>query len=336
MKKLFTIVAAALCALTVSAKETIPNFTPSTMTFTSWTWNSIANLAQGSPIQVGTDKADDSEVVYFDASAYDYIVIEYSSATCATMQAIVQYNCDGTWGQWGANYNSQTVKVNPIPTGGAIGIELDADRSDKLAQVALQDPGSAGEMVITAAYFATEEEYKAALEGNKPTYAKLSLDNLGSGWGDCTYDATTHTVTIGDNWTGKGWWLDNVDYSDFDVFYIEFEATAAEGKVVIEYNDGTDNGDEGKFEAGTTAVKCPLSASKNSVKQIYIQGPAGSKYVLKNAMVCTNDYLEEYITTTGISNMIAAPKAQSNVRYNLLGVKNGNGIYIMNGKKYMK
>ena len=52
-------------------------------------------------------------------------------------------------------------------------------------------------------------------------------------------------------------------------------------------------------------------------------------------MVCTNDYLQEYITT-GISNMIASPAAQSNVRYNLLGVKNGNGIYIMNGKKYMK
>ena len=157
MKKLFTIVAAALCALTASAKETLPDFTPKTMTFAGWSWNTVSNLAQGQPTQVGTDKADDSEVVYFDASAYDYIVIEYSSATCATMQAIVQYNCDGTWGQWGANYNSQTVKVNPIPTGGAIGIKLNGDISDKLNQVALQDPGSAGEMVITAAYFATEE-----------------------------------------------------------------------------------------------------------------------------------------------------------------------------------
>ena len=34
--------------------------------------------------------------------------------------------------------------------------------------------------------------------------------------------------------------------------------------------------------------------------------------------------------------MIAPPKAQNNVRYNLLGIKNGAGIYIMNGKKYMK
>ena len=225
--------------------------------------------------------------------------------------------------------------MNPIPTGGAIGIELNTDYSDKLAQLALQDPVSAGEMVITDAYFATEEEYKAALEGNKPTYANLSLNDLGSGWGGSTYDADTKTVTIVDDWSGKGWWLGDVDYSDFDYFYLELEATAANGKIVIEYNDGTSNGDEGLFEAGATNVKCPLSTSKNSVKQIYIQGPAGSKYVLKNAMVCTNAYFEEYIAT-GISDMIAAPKAQNNVRYNLLGIKNGAGIYIMNGKKYMK
>jgi len=41
-------------------------------------------------------------------------------------------------------------------------------------------------------------------------------------------------------------------------------------------------------------------------------------------------------TPTGINNITSAPKAENNVRYNLLGVKNGNGIYIMNGKKYMK
>ena len=54
-------------------------------------------------------------------------------------------------------------------------------------------------------------------------------------------------------------------------------------------------------------------------------------------MVCTNAYLEEYIAT-GISNMIAAPKAQNNVRYNFAGQRVGNGakMYIMNGKKYMK
>ncbi|MGM9726649.1 MAG: hypothetical protein ACI3YJ_03450 [Prevotella sp.] len=39
---------------------------------------------------------------------------------------------------------------------------------------------------------------------------------------------------------------------------------------------------------------------------------------------------------TAINNTIAPAKAENNVRYNLLGVKNGNGIYIMNGKKYLK
>lgn len=39
--------------------------------------------------------------------------------------------------------------------------------------------------------------------------------------------------------------------------------------------------------------------------------------------------------TTGV-NSIKDSNADNSVRYNLLGVKNGNGIYIMNGKKYMK
>ena len=40
--------------------------------------------------------------------------------------------------------------------------------------------------------------------------------------------------------------------------------------------------------------------------------------------------------STAISNTLALAKAENNVRYNLLGVKNGNGVYIMNGKKYLK
>ena len=40
--------------------------------------------------------------------------------------------------------------------------------------------------------------------------------------------------------------------------------------------------------------------------------------------------------STAISNTLAPAKAENNVRYNLLGVKNGNGVYIMNGKKYLK
>lgn len=40
---------------------------------------------------------------------------------------------------------------------------------------------------------------------------------------------------------------------------------------------------------------------------------------------------------SGISDVIAAPKAQNNVRYNLNGQRVGNGakIFIMNGKTYI-
>ena len=74
MKKFFTMIAVALYALTASAKETVPNFTPGTMTFSGWSWNTITTLGQGDVIDNGDKTADDSGVTYFDASDHDYIV----------------------------------------------------------------------------------------------------------------------------------------------------------------------------------------------------------------------------------------------------------------------
>ncbi|MBQ8712508.1 MAG: hypothetical protein IJ551_06795, partial [Prevotella sp.] len=122
-------------------------------------------------------------------------------------------------------------------------------------------------------------------------------------------------------------------YSDYDNVVIKFDpATAAQGKVVIEYNDGTNNGDEGLFAEGATEVKLALSASKNSVKQIYIQGPAGSAYVLSAAYVATSDYSEG---TASISSAVAV-KTNAGAIYNLRGQKvdaNYKGLVIKDGKK---
>lgn len=304
MKKLFTLIAAMMLFVggaSLNAKKTIPNFTPSTMTFASWTWNNVSSLGSGEATNAGDGKADGSGITYYDGSAHDYIIIEYSAATVSNVQGIVQYNCNGVWGQWGAEFYNTTVPVITNSTGGIIALKLDIDRSDKLYTVAIQDTGSSGTMDVKDAYFATEEEYEEVKKiydeiknNNKPTHKALTLDDLGSGWGDgTTYDAATKTITIGADWSGKGWWLDKADYSDFDMVWVKFATpTEATGKVVVEYNDGTNNGDEGLFEVGTKEVVCKLSAAKNSVKQIYIQGPAGSKYVLESAVVCTQAYFD--------------------------------------------
>lgn len=78
MKKLFTLVVAAFAALSVSAKEDIDISsiaTDNVVTFTSqWQWKGIN---YGS-----TDEAT-GETTYADKSAFDYIVFEYTTGTCA-------------------------------------------------------------------------------------------------------------------------------------------------------------------------------------------------------------------------------------------------------------
>lgn len=180
----------------------------------------------------------------------------------------------------------------------------------------------------------TEEENKAMLAANKPQKSDLNLGDLGSGWGNSTYDAATKTVTIGDDWSGKGWWLEKADYSDFDKVVINFaKPTVTNGKVVVEYN-GADAGNS-EFAEGATSVELTLdAAAKNSVKQIYLQGPAGAQFVLASAYVCVTGYVP-----TGISQTVAVPVAKSSKVFNLAGQQVGKsykGVVIKNGKKYVQ
>jgi len=163
----------------------------------------------------------------------------------------------------------------------------------------------------------------------------LTLADLNSGWGDSKYDAATKTITIGDDWSGKGWWLDKADYSDFDKVVVNFAApTAANGKVVVEFNNADSK--DAEFAEGANSVEVELdAAAKNSTKQVYIQGPAGSTYTLASAYVCVKDYNP----STGISHTVAAPAAQSSKIFNLAGQqvnKSYKGVVIKNGKKFVQ
>lgn len=213
------------------------------------------------------------------------------------------------------------------------GVALNEALSDHVMQYYLQSQ-SAGKLVVTGAYVGTEEEYKAILAGNKPQKSDLTLSDLGSGWNGSTYDAASKTVTIGEDWSGKGWWLDKADYSDFDKVVVNFATpTATNGKLVVQYNGAADGPAE--FAEGATSVEVALNATaKNSVKQIYIQGPAGAQFVLASAYVCVKDYV-----ATGISQAIAVPAAKASKVFNLAGQQVGKsykGIVIKNGKKYVQ
>ena len=331
MKKLFTIVAAALCALTVSAKETIPNFTPSTMTFSSWSWNTISTLGQGEVINNGNGTADDSGVTYFDASDHDYVVFEYSAATCAKMKAIVQYNCKGTAGEWGPEFNEGSQEFVLNVNGGIMAIELNADYSDKVYSIAMQDPGTPGTVDVTDVYFATEEEYLAAKAEADKVEKVMVLDEVGG----------THTLAAGDwGWDSK--WLGTTDVSAFNTAVIEVESVIGHGKINFQEFEIDLPASETAYSV-TADISSVASIEQYAYQNVYkideaAEVPDGETVIKVKKVYLTSKTKQEVDEeiATGISDMIAAPKAQNNVRYNLLGVKNGAGIYIMNGKKYMK
>ena len=331
MKKLFTIVAAALCALTVSAKETVPGFTPGTLTFGGWGWNTITTLGQGEVIDNGDGTANDSGVTYFDASDHDYLVFEYSAATCAKMKAIVQYNCKGTAGQWGPEFNEGSQEFVLNVNGGIMAIELNADFSDKVFSIAMQDPGTPGTVDVTDVYFATEEEYLAAKAEADNIEKVLVLDGEGG----------THTLAAGDwGWDSK--WLGATDISAFNTAVIEVESVTGYGKINFEAFEIELPASETAYIA-TYDISSISSIQQYAYQNLYKSNPElavpdGETVIIVKKVYLTSKTKQEVDQeiATGISNMIAAPASQSNVRYNLLGVKNGNGIYIMNGKKYMK
>lgn len=256
-----------------------------------------------------------------DFSDYDYLWVTFSETTC-DFKLCTQYT---------SNYN-QDVSVEAIAGTLVLGVKLNESCSDQFAQYYLQSK-AAGKLVVTGAYVGTEDEYKEMLAGNKPQKSDLTLTDLGSGWGNSTYDAASKTVTIGDDWSGKGWWLEKADYSDFDKVVINFaKPTVTNGKVVVEYN-GASSG-EAEFAEGATSVEVALAAAKNSVKQIYLQGPAGAQFVLASAYVCVTGYVP-----AGISQAVAVPAAKSSKAFNLAGQQVGKsykGVVIKDGKKYVQ
>ena len=169
MKKIFTLIAVAFVALSVNAKQAIDisGIAPDgKITFNSaWNWQGVP-LSSGELIENSEAKtADDSGVTYFDASAYDYLIVKYSSATCDA-NVIAQLKCKGTIGQWGAEYYTSEGPVAKKKKGGYAFVKLDPNYKKYVNSVAFQNGNDAGEIIIDEVYWATEAEYQEALEAS--------------------------------------------------------------------------------------------------------------------------------------------------------------------------
>ena len=112
----------------------------------------------------------------------------------------------------------------------------------------------------------------------------LGISGLNSGW-DSEFDSSTSTITFGEAWSAKGWWLDSFDGSDYESVYITFETSETKIKLGIEYNN-SDTITEKFADVGSTSISADLDSSlKNSIKQIYLQSESSGLLKLKSAVL---------------------------------------------------
>ena len=182
MKKLFTLIAAALFAVSANAKEAIDVSSlyseGTTINFDgTWAWKGIT-MSTGSLVEDKDAKtADDSGVTYYDASAFDYIVVKYSAST-ADVNLIAQYNCKGTIGTYGAEYNQGQITIDKSANGGIIGLALDATYKKTINAIALQNGNATGTLTIEEVYFATAAEWEA-VKPAPPTTKEIDFTTFG-------------------------------------------------------------------------------------------------------------------------------------------------------------
>ena len=329
MKKLFTIVAAALCALTVSAKQVLES-----------TWNpwgatttvagsqiSFSEAWAGAGFQLAGEEA-------LNLSDFDYIVVKLAKCT-GNANFAIEYTNDGS----NALTDANKVATNASAAAGAtiVGIPLSPDYSTNVIQMWVQATQANMEVEITEVYAGTEEEFLADKEANKQLTSDISLTGWDS-WGGETHENTSEgylKIDFTAAWGGTNLWFGGFDASEFDYIVAEIEPTNVLTQLFVQYTnapteEGSVKDQTAQAQPGETEISIPLYASaKNSIAQIAIQAEDAGTVIVKKLYW-------KVASSTGISDMIAAPKAQNNVRYNLLGIKNGAGIYIMNGKKYMK
>ena len=167
MKKILLSVIALFAAVSMNATENVDIQSIGTLgtpiAFSgSWAWKGQM-LSTGDLIQdeaAGT--VDDSGVTYFDASAYDYLVIKYTSDS-EKIKMIIEYNSNGKIGEWGPEHNSADVQL-AAATDDIKYIKL-SEFKNTVSQIAFQDMGEAVNLTISEIFFATTDELRAALGG---------------------------------------------------------------------------------------------------------------------------------------------------------------------------
>ena len=300
MKKFFTLIAMALVAMSVSAKQAI-DFTQidgfaygTPFSLSAWGWKGVT-LAVGEPVKNEEAKtADDSNVQYFDGSAFDYVVVKYSAATI-DVSLIAQYKCLGTIGQWGIEFAQGQGVINASNEPTYAALALDANQKKTINQIAIQAGSAAGTITIDEVYFATAEEWEAVKP--KPAQTKDMMASVKAISGAKVNEDGTVSFTPASAWAWMGMWLGSFDASAFDYAVLELaQPSDITVQLAIQHNSGDDIA--GQIPAGETILKLKLSENKNDIKQMALQNADPGTFTVKAFYFATQEYVDNMAKPT--------------------------------------
>lgn len=307
MKKIFTM--AAMSIFAISANAATLELPLDNMT-TGWgcTYDSETHIIT---YDEGAWKGKGWWLGDTDYSEYDKVVVEFEP-TDFNVQLVIEY------------VEGESTKSSTPAGGNKVEAELNKEAAAHVKQIYIQN-SAIGTLKLLSAYLTNNEppvEYDTL---------ELPLDNMTTGWG-CDYDPETHIITFDQGaWKGKGWWLGDVDYSEYEKVVVEFEPTDFNVQLVIEYVEGEST--KSSTPAGGNKVEAEFNKENAAhVKQIYVQ----------NSAVGTLQLLAAYLakpTNVGVEKMELSAESPAEY-YNLQGVRvenPSNGIYICRqGNKVMK
>lgn len=284
MKKIFTLIAMALVAMSADAKLVVDlpeDMGPGkTLELNAWQWRDVKNLFTGAEIAAD---ATDVGVVYFDASAYDYVCIKYKECTMKTKFGI-QYESKGTVGQWGAELYGTEIAIT-ANTSGFTAIPLDAAHKSTCYKIYIQ-PEDAGQIIIEEVYFASTAEYEADLAAN-PVVPFVKP----------TKEINMSSATLQESWGFYGIWVVG-DFSMYDyvVFEIEDMNVVDWGQWVLFGKNPALFANSGSF---VQVIDITEYERNTSGMNFGFQGGSGSTLNFKKVYFATAAYIQENGITSG-------------------------------------
>lgn len=300
MKKLFTLIAALVCAVCVNA-QTRTTLWEGSMTFGN-TWPSIAiptsefaTAKVGDKIIVTVDKADNSINTEWQWGPQVFVNVDWKNlvdqvtGTFTDGATNFEHKCEITAGGLENLKSGSEVEIQGM---NVVVSKVELESSVETQSTAIWE-GECSFGNWENGFSIEAEKFANVNAGDVIEFIYTTDDNNPNTWWQFK------TIFSGTETTLEG---NKADLNDWDC------ATVAKGsttyKIVLTENDVTGLKEKGMYVNGYF----------NIVTKVNLIQPV----------------------STSISNTLAPAKAENNVRYNLLGVKNGNGVYIMNGKKYLK